>query len=166
MPKTEVAEKQLLAALEDVKDPEIPSVSVVEMGMIHRIERDDTGKVTVEVLPTFSGCPALDVIREQVGARLLRERGVASVDVRFVREPIWSTDRISAQGRAKLRSFGIAPAPPSRGRSLAVIQVARVACPYCGSTRTAMHNLFGPTPCRSIYRCLDCGNPFERFKAV
>ena len=156
----------LWAALEEVVDPEIPAVSVVEMGMVNRVERDANGRVSVEMLPTFSGCPALDVIADDVRERLAREPGVTAVEVRFVFDPPWSSDRISEAGRAKLTGFGIAPAAPSRGLPLPMLQAQPVACPYCGSARTVMDNLFGPTPCRSLYRCLDCRNPFERFKAL
>ena len=166
MTPTGIAGDRLWIALEDVKDPEIPVVSIVEMGMVHRLDMAPAGAVFVEILPTFSGCPALEVIRERVADRLTAEEGVTSVDVRFVRDPLWSTDRITSDGRAKLRSFGIAPAAPARGRPLAVVQAQSVPCPFCGSSRTVMDNLFGPTPCRSLYRCLDCRNPFERFKAV
>lgn len=161
-----VDSEALWAALQEVKDPEIPAVSVLEMGMVNRVAVDSDGHVTVEILPTFSGCPALDVIKQAVRERLAREPGVAAVEVRFVFDPLWSTDRISEEGRAKLQGFGIAPAPPLRGRPLRVLQGQPVACPYCGSTRTTLDNLFGPTPCRSLYRCLDCRNPFERFKAL
>lgn len=163
---TTVTSETLWAALRDVVDPEIPAVSVVEMGMVHRVEVVDDGSVLVEILPTFSGCPALEVIGQNVRERLEREPGVTHAAVRFVFDPTWTTDRITPEGRAKLKGFGIAPAPPSRGRPLAVLQARPVACPLCGSTRTVIDNLFGPTPCRSIYRCLDCRNPFERFKAL
>ncbi len=159
-------QQRLWSALEDVVDPEIPAVSVVEMGMVNRVEAGASGRVSVEILPTFSGCPALDVIRQNVCNRLAREPGVAEVDVHFTFDPLWSTDRITPEGQAKLKAFGIAPAPISRGRPLAVLQKQTVTCPLCGSTRTRMDNLFGPTPCRSLYRCLDCQNPFERFKAL
>jgi len=99
-------------------------------------------------------------------ARIAREPGVADVDVHFVFDPIWSTDRITPAGKEKLKGFGITPAPLSRGHPLPMLQREAVACPYCGSIRTTMDNLFGPTPCRSLYRCLDCRNPFERFKAL
>jgi ring-1,2-phenylacetyl-CoA epoxidase subunit PaaD len=158
--------ESLWAALQDVVDPEIPAVSVVEMGMVNHVEVGEGGRVAVELLPTFSGCPALDVIRRQVRERLEREPGVAEVQVQFVFDPPWSSDRITPEGRAKLKGFGIAPAPLTRGRPLAVLQSGRVACPFCGSTRTVIDNLFGPTPCRSLYRCLACRNPFERFKAL
>lgn len=153
-------------ALNDVVDPEIPAVSVVEMGMVGRVETGDEGQVLVEILPTFSGCPALDLIGQNVRERLMREPGVSRAEVRFVFDPLWTTDRITSEGRAKLKGFGIAPAPISRGRPLAVLQAQPVTCPLCGSTRTVIDNLFGPTPCRSLYRCLECRNPFERFKAL
>jgi ring-1,2-phenylacetyl-CoA epoxidase subunit PaaD len=158
--------ESLWEALQDVVDPEIPAVSIVEMGMVKGVEVGEDGRVTVEILPTFSGCPALDVIGQNVRARVRRAPGVSDVDVRFVFDPIWSTDRITPAGKEKLQGFGIAPAPPSRDRPLPMLQREPVACPYCGSMRTAMDNLFGPTPCRSLYHCLDCRNPFERFKAL
>jgi len=157
---------RLWDALQDVVDPEIPAVSIVEMGMVNEVEVAGEGRVTVEILPTFSGCPALDVIGAHVRERVAREPGVSSVDVRFVFDPIWSTDRVTPAGKEKLKGFGVAPAPLSRGRPLPMLQREPVACPFCGSTHTAMDNLFGPTPCRSLYRCLNCRNPFERFKAL
>jgi len=156
----------LRLALSDVVDPEIPTVSIVDMGMVGEIVLDDAGRVDVEILPTFSGCPALPIIAENVRERLARESGVREVRVAFVFDPIWTTDRITDQGRERLLAFGIAPAPLTRGRTLPMIQKQIVACPFCGSTRTTMENLFGPTPCRSIYRCAECRNPFERFKAL
>src|SRR6185437_4911714 len=156
----------LRAVLAEVVDPEIPTVSILDMGMVGEIELDDAGLVEVEILPTFSGCPALPVIAENVRGRLAREPGVREVRVRFVFDPIWTSDRITDQGRARLREFGIAPAPLTRGRSLPMIHKQIVICPFCGSSNTAMENLFGPTPCRSIYRCSECRNPFERFKAL
>lgn len=167
MSETTMATSEALwSALQEVVDPEIPAVSVVEMGMVHRVEVAENGRVRVEMLPTFSGCPALDVIRQDVRERLEREPGVEAVEVSFIYDPIWSSDRITTQGREKLKGFGVAPAPLSRGRPLAVLQSHPVVCPFCGSARTAMENLFGPTPCRSLYRCLECRNPFERFKAL
>ncbi len=163
---TIVSSERLWQALEEVMDPEIPAVSVVEMGMVHRVEAAEAGQVLVEILPTFSGCPALNVIAENVRERLQREPSVHSVEVRFVYDPIWTSDRITDAGRAKLQGFGITPAPLSRGRPLSMLHGEPVACPFCGSTRTTRENLFGPTPCRSLYRCTDCRNPFERFKPI
>src|SRR5579864_2055284 len=108
----------LRAALAEVMDPEIPTVSILDMGMVGEIELADAGLVDVEILPTFSGCPALPVIAEHVRGRLAREAGVREVRVRFVFDPIWTSDRITDHGRARLREFGIAPAPLTHGRAL------------------------------------------------
>ncbi|MGH2347601.1 MAG: 1,2-phenylacetyl-CoA epoxidase subunit PaaD [Chloroflexota bacterium] len=165
MPMLNAAE-QLRLALGEVVDPEIPAVSILDMGMVGEIRLNESGAVLVEILPTFSGCPALPIIAANVRERLAREPGVQSVEVRFVFDPIWTSDRISDEGRNRLREFGIAPAPLTRGRPLHMVQAQSIACPFCGSTRATMENLFGPTPCRSIYRCAECRNPFERFKAL
>jgi ring-1,2-phenylacetyl-CoA epoxidase subunit PaaD len=150
-------EKKLWQALEDVKDPEIPTVSVVEMGMVHtvRIEGDE---VEVDMLPTFVGCPALDIIRDNVRERLLREEGVKEVVVRFTVDPPWTSDRITPEGREKLKAFGIAP--PTSG-----IEVPP-PCPYCGAEEGEVENLFGPTACRAIYYCKRCRQPFEGMKKI
>jgi len=157
---------RLWARLASVVDPEIPAVSILEMGMLHRVEVRDGGHVAIEVLPTFSGCPALDVIARDIEACLRQDDAVADVVVTFIYDPPWSTDRITLEGRHKLKDFGIAPAPPVRGRPLAMWGASPVVCPFCGSTRTVRDSLFGPTPCRSVYHCEECRNPFERFKAL
>jgi ring-1,2-phenylacetyl-CoA epoxidase subunit PaaD len=188
--------RAVLAALEDVPDPEIPTVSIVELGMIGNVEVHDAG-IRVELLPTFVGCPALEVIRDSVGGRLADFGRPVRVDVTF--STPWSTDRISPTGREKLRGSGFAPPPHVRpGRALPVLTgapvtgapargarqaleaastggasepgepagVEAVACPYCGSSRTTLENAFGPTQCRSIRHCPDCRQPFEAFKAI
>jgi ring-1,2-phenylacetyl-CoA epoxidase subunit PaaD len=181
----------VLAALEDVPDPEIPTVSIVELGMIGSVEVDVEG-IRVELLPTFVGCPALEVIRDSVTSRLAGFGQPVRVDVTF--STPWSTDRISPAGREKLRGSGFAPPPHVQpGRALPVLAEApatgarraldaastgepsepgepagaeAVACPYCGSSRTTLENAFGPTQCRSIRHCPDCRQPFEAFKAI
>jgi ring-1,2-phenylacetyl-CoA epoxidase subunit PaaD len=154
------------ALLDGVPDPEIPGVSIVELGMIGLIDvRSD--EVVVELLPTFVGCPALEMIRdavEAIGPGLGRP---VRADVSFATP--WSSDRISAAGREKLRAAGFAPPAAVRpGRGLPMLDAASapVACPYCGSLRTTLDNVFGPTQCRSIRHCADCRQPFESFKPV
>src|SRR5688572_1344051 len=165
--------RAVMAALADVPDPEIPAVSIVELGMVGEVEVGERG-IRVELLPTFVGCPALEMIRDP-GERRLGELGPpVQVDVSFATP--WTTDRISREGREKLRASGFAPPPHLReGRALPVLHVARapadpdqgvVACPYCGSSRTTLENLFGPTQCRSIHHCSDCRQPFEAFKPI
>ena len=159
-------EQAVWAALQDVKDPEIPAVSVVEMGMIEGV-RVDGGRATVTVLPTFTGCPAVGVIESDVRAAVAALDGITEVDVEFTYSPPWTTERISELGRKKLEDFGLAP-PTGKGpvliTEIGLPQVAK--CPFCGSTDTRPENLFGPTPCRAVYYCAGCRNPFEQFKTV
>ncbi|MFO7172994.1 MAG: 1,2-phenylacetyl-CoA epoxidase subunit PaaD [Bacillota bacterium] len=168
-------EEAVWAALEDVKDPEIPVVSVVEMGIVTGVEVDG-GRVVVQATPTFVGCPALRIIADGIVRRLLAVPGVAAAEVRWVMEPHWTSDRITPAGREKLRAFGLAP-PPGPEEGVGGVPADRAGgvqagegtlppCPYCGSARTRLENLFGPTPCRSIYYCDDCRNPFEGMKRV
>lgn len=165
-PATAAREDALWAALAQVPDPEIPAVSVVDMGMI-REARVDNGKATVVVLPTFTGCPAIDVIKSDVAAAVAGVEGVGEVDVQTSFDPPWTSDRITPQGRVKLKRFGLAP-PTGEGPVLiANIELPKVAlCPFCGSRDTKNENPFGPTPCRALYYCNSCRNPFEQFKPV
>jgi ring-1,2-phenylacetyl-CoA epoxidase subunit PaaD len=156
----------ILDALGEVPDPEIPGVSIVELGMIGTIDIR-SGEIAVELLPTFVGCPALEVIRDSIAARLAGFGRGVRVDVSFATP--WSSDRISQAGREKLRVAGFAPPAPVRaGRLLPMLDpsAAPVACPYCGSLRTTLENAFGPTQCRSIRHCADCRQPFEAFKPI
>ncbi|MDF2629234.1 MAG: paaD [Symbiobacteriaceae bacterium] len=164
------------AALADVKDPEIPPVSVVDMGMVGRVIVGE-GRVTVEMMPTFVGCPALEIIRRNVVDRLLLVDGVTDVEVRFVFDPPWTSERVTPEGRERLRSFGIAPpvgagggcglgAGPGAGPGLLLSLAEVPPCPFCGSGDTHMENLFGPTACRAIYYCDGCKQPFEAMKTV
>ncbi|RNB87878.1 phenylacetate-CoA oxygenase subunit PaaJ [Brevibacillus fluminis] len=147
--------------LEEVKDPEIPAISMVEMGMIHKVSAND-GVVVVEVLPTFVGCPALEIMKKNIVDTLGPIEGVKEVHVRFVYDPQWTSDRISIEGRGKLRSFGIAPPPLDYKDG----DPWEVTCPYCDSPYTKIENLFGPAACRSILYCRHCKNPFEALKPI
>lgn len=151
-------------ALEGVKDPEIPVVSVVEMGIIRAVEVTPAG-VTVTMTPTFSGCPALDVMRRDIEAAV-GALGAAEVTVRTVLHPPWSTDRISDVGREKLRQFGLAPPLRHGGDAASVAFFDLAECPRCGSTNTSLRNAFGPTLCRMIWYCNQCQDAFEQFKAL
>lgn len=147
-------EATVRAALAEVPDPEIPAVSVVDLGMVERVSVDRRG-VHVELLPTFIGCPALDRIRADVEARLATFG--RAVDVRFTNRVPWTTERITPAGRERLRRAGFAP--PAHGS-------ARTRCPHCGSSDVQLENLFGPTLCRSLAYCRSCRQPFEQFKPV
>lgn len=147
-------------ALEGVKDPEIPVISVVEMGMIAGVSVEGA-TVHVQVTPTFVGCPAIDLIRTGIETAVLALPGVSAASVTFVFDPPWSSDRISPEGAAKLATFGIAPP----GSGLVDLDFAPT-CPYCGSADTHLENLFGPTACRSIFYCDGCRQPFEAIKPI
>ncbi len=151
-------------ALDDVKDPEIPVVSVVEMGIVRAVALEGDA-VIVTMTPTFSGCPALDVMRDDIAARL-EDMGFDHVDVRTQLNPPWSSDMIADEARDKLKAFGLAPPPKHGGAVELVLMTAPVVCPRCGSARTTLRNSFGPTLCRAIYVCDDCAEPFEQFKPL
>jgi ring-1,2-phenylacetyl-CoA epoxidase subunit PaaD len=152
-------------ALTEVEDPEIPVISIVELGVVRDVQVEGD-RVRVEFTPTFLGCPALEVMRDQMASRI-EELG-AEADVEVVLDDSWSTDRITPAGREKLRAAGFAPPAPrdAAAPKLVQLQSAFFRCPYCGSTDTKLENLFGPTPCRSIRYCASCKQPFEQFKTI
>ena len=160
-----VTEERVWAALAEIPDPEIPVISLVDLGVVRAVAVEN-GTVRVEFTPTFLGCPALEVMREQM-ADSIRALG-AEPDVQVILDDSWSTDRITPAGREKLRESGFAPpAPRSAGEpKLVQLQSAAFKCPYCGSTDTRLENIFGPTPCRSLRYCKSCRQPFEQFKTI
>ncbi|WP_245926352.1 1,2-phenylacetyl-CoA epoxidase subunit PaaD [Sulfoacidibacillus thermotolerans] len=151
--------QRVISALAEVKDPEMPMVSLAELGMIYDVDHQQ-GHVTVKLLPTFVGCPALQLMRTQVESRLVGIEGVASVDVQFVMDESWTTDRITEEGRKKILEFGIAPPSAEFAPHKAP------SCSYCGSTNTEVVSMFGPSACRAIYYCKTCNQPFEGMKFV
>jgi ring-1,2-phenylacetyl-CoA epoxidase subunit PaaD len=154
-----VTAAEVWTALEGIPDPEIPVISLVELGVIRDVSVEGD-RVRIEFTPTFLGCPALETMK-----RALEEavRGVGGEpDVAVVNDDSWGTDKITAAGREKLRAAGFAPPAPR----LIQLQSAVHRCPYCGSTDTTLENLFGPTPCRSLRYCNACRQPFEQFKTI
>lgn len=149
--------------LQEVKDPEMPVVSITELGIVRAVNIHE-GRVTVTLTPTFTSCPAYQFMASAVEQRL-RKAGVEDVQVQTVLDPPWSTDWISDEGRAKLKEFGIAIGPP-HGGNLSAAMNGPVGCPYCGSTRTEVKNPFGTTRCRSICFCHGCTQPFEWIKPL
>ena len=155
-------------ALATVTDPEIPVINILEMGIVAGV-RIAEGRVVVALTPTFAACPAVDVIREET------RRAVSSVfsgpiEVKIVYDPPWTSDRITEEGRRKLKAFGLAPPHAACGNDAATAGATRplgqVPCPYCDSTNTELESLFGPTLCRSIHYCRACLQSFEQFKDV
>jgi len=159
-----LTETQIWDALNQVKDPEIPVVSLVEMGIVREVAITDDDSVTVTITPTFAGCPALQAMKTDI-VEALQALGVRHVIVETVNSPAWTTDWITNEARAKLKSFGLAP-PPVHGGNFVMVLMDAVACPYCGSEHTSLRNSFGSTPCRMIYYCNDCQQPFEQFKPL
>jgi ring-1,2-phenylacetyl-CoA epoxidase subunit PaaD len=156
-------------ALAEVPDPEIPVVSVVDLGLVHTVELDGE-RLRVELLPTFVGCPALELIRRSVADRLAGMAPRVEVEMTFAVP--WTSDRITPDGRRKLRQSGFAPPAPAAVAGDARPLFATIAmrptatCPWCGSADTTLENLFGPTLCRTVFWCNHCRQPFEQFKAV
>ena len=159
-----MTEAEVWKALAEIPDPEIPVISVVELGVVRDV-RVEAERVHVEFTPTFLGCPALEMMRDQMAARIA-ELG-AEPEVEVVLDDSWSTDRITPEGREKLRAAGFAPPTPrDEDTTLVQLQSNGFRCPYCGSRATALENIFGPTPCRSLRYCRDCQQPFEQFKTI
>jgi ring-1,2-phenylacetyl-CoA epoxidase subunit PaaD len=157
---------ELWEVLQGVMDPEVPVLSVVELGIVRDIEVVGD-RATVTITPTYSGCPALHAIESDIIAAL-RDHGVADVAVRTSYSPPWTTDWIPADAREKLRAYGIAP--PGASDHEAPVSIGRrrpaVRCPYCGSTATRLRSEFGSTACKAIHVCAACDQPFEEFKAI
>lgn len=161
---TSITSDQIWQVLNQVKDPEIPVVSLVEMGIVRDVVVDESG-VVVTMTPTFSGCPALHVMQRDIETAV-RQLGVTKVTVETILHPPWSSDWITDEAREKLRRFGLAP-PQKHGGNLATVAFLDVAqCPRCGSKNTVLKNSFGPTLCRMIYYCNDCQDAFEQFKPL
>ena len=162
-------EERIWDELGRISDPEIPAISLVDLGVIGAVAVGD-GAISIELLPTFVGCPAIGVMREQITERIGALDLADRVDVRISFDPPWTSDRISPAGRERLRRSGFAPphiGPVAVNGDLSELTVLSVAeCPYCGSRNTTMENAFGPTLCRAIYHCADCRQPFEQFKRV
>jgi ring-1,2-phenylacetyl-CoA epoxidase subunit PaaD len=158
-----VTEALVWEALDEVVDPEIPVVSLVEMGIIREVDIQEE-QVVVTMTPTFSGCPALKVMEKDITTKL-EEIGIEQVEVVSTFDPPWTSDWITPEARQKIKQIGLAP-PKMHGGDFSPLLVEAVACPYCDSENTTLKNSFGPTPCRMIYYCNNCQQPFEQFKPL
>jgi ring-1,2-phenylacetyl-CoA epoxidase subunit PaaD len=159
----EITKSSVMTWLEDVKDPEIPVLSLVDLGVITDV-RISTGAVAVEITPTFTGCPALDVMKTEILA-VLAQHGIENPTVEVSYRHPWSSDRITERGRQALKKFGLAP-PPSTSLFTDLQILERTECPRCLGTDTELRNAFGPTLCRSIHYCNSCKEAFEHFKPI
>jgi len=158
-----ITETDIWAALREVPDPEIPTVNLVDLGVILRVEIDTPAqRARVLLMPTFIGCPAIEIMRDLIRERV-EQLGV-HVQVDITREARWSSDRISPAGRAALAKAGIAPPGAVSSTIIPLLEPAK--CPHCGSRHTSLESAFGPTLCRAIGYCRDCKQPFEQFKPL
>ncbi len=156
--------EDIIRILDRVTDPEIPVISVRELGVLRDVQVIGE-KVMVTITPTYSGCPAMDVMRQDIEKELHAE-GIADVEVRQVLSPAWTTDWISEEGKAKLKAYGIAP--PDKTADIRALkgEAPVVECPQCGSTNTVMLSAFGSTACKALWKCEDCLEPFDQFKCL
>lgn len=157
--------EQVWSAFGEIPDPEIPVISLVDLGVIRSVDVQDR-HVRVEFTPTFLGCPALEAMKRALEQKVAELGGDA--DVRVISDDSWSTDKITPAGREKLRAAGFAPPAPREASAPALVQLQSnvFRCPYCNSTQTKLENIFGPTPCRSLRYCESCRQPFEQFKTI
>jgi len=156
--------KELWDLLDAVKDPEVPVLSIWDLGILRDIERDGD-KLLVTITPTYSGCPAMDNISTDV-TLLLNENGYADVTVKMSLSPAWSSEWMSPEGRKKLREYGIAPPEDADLDDDGLTPDAHAACPHCGSRNTRRVSEFGSTACKALFQCDDCSEPFDYFKKI
>jgi ring-1,2-phenylacetyl-CoA epoxidase subunit PaaD len=159
-----IAEQDIWDALRDVPDPEIPTISVVDLGVILRVELDAAARrARVLLMPTFTGCPAIEFMRDMIRERV----GALGLDVRVdvTREELWTSDRITEAGRRNLERAGVAPPGPAASSTIIPL-IEPAPCPNCGSRHTSLESAFGPTLCRAISYCRDCKQSFEQFKPL
>jgi ring-1,2-phenylacetyl-CoA epoxidase subunit PaaD len=157
--------EQLWNILEDVKDPEIPVLSLIDLGVVRNIEMQDEVPHII-ITPTYSGCPAMMEMEADIKARLMLE-GFKTVEVKTVLTPTWTTDWITERGRVALQEYGIAPPEQATTDKSALLGHPRqVTCPQCKSNETEMLSQFGSTPCKALYRCKECKEPFDYFKCI
>lgn len=162
-PKTPaVDERAVWRELENITDPEIPVLSLVDMKIIRQVSVGEAG-ITVLISPTFAGCPALEHIKDEIRTRLAA-LGCGTVEIHTTYSPPWSSDMLDERSREKLRAFGIAP--PARTTGIPATLSLPTACPFCGSFHTRMESEFGATLCKQIFYCDDCRQSFERFKTL
>ena len=149
-------------AAAQVVDPEIPVLTIADLGVLRDVTIDDDGRVQVAITPTYSGCPAMNMIALEIELALARE-GIDNASIKTILSPAWTTDWMSDDGRRKLRDYGVAP-PQAGGSRRALFGVEEVACPQCGSTDTQVLSEFGSTSCKALWRCNACREPFDYFK--
>ena len=151
--------------LSEIPDPDIPVISITELGLVRSVEMNDAGKVTVSLTPSYSGCPAMQLFKQEIVSALGR-KGWNDVDVQLVYSPAWTSDWITNEAREKMRQHGITPPENTTSRKQALFSDHRPDCPWCRSVDTRKTSQFGSTPCKAIWFCNTCHQPFEYFKCI
>ena len=160
----EITKEKIYEWLASVTDPEVPVLTILDLGIVRDVQLADGGaKVSVIITPTYSGCPAMDVIAMNIRMALL-SHGVKNVNIESQLSPAWTTDWMTDDGKRKLKEYGIAPPVRKAATALQMFEEDEVPCPKCGSTDTQLTSQFGPTSCKSLYKCNSCFEPFEHFK--
>jgi len=160
---TQVSEKEILDILETVCDPEIPVLTIADLGIIRDVRIHEDDLIEVVITPTYSGCPAMNMIEVGIKAAL-QDAGFDHVQVTTILSPAWTTDWMSEDGKSKLKEYGIAPPVGSVSKRSLFGEDPTIPCPHCGSKETEMISQFGSTACKSLYKCRDCLEPFDYFK--
>lgn len=158
-----LSKEQIYEWLGQVTDPEVPVLTILDLGIVRDVIISDTQEVKVVITPTYSGCPAMDVI--SMGIRMaLVSRGIKKLDIEMQLSPAWTTDWMTEEGKRKLKEYGIAPPNRKAFHALGLFEEEKVSCPRCNSEETELVSQFGPTSCKALYKCLSCKEPFEYFK--
>jgi ring-1,2-phenylacetyl-CoA epoxidase subunit PaaD len=160
-----VTEKDIWGFLEEVSDPEIPVLSVVDLGVVRTVELTPTNECKITITPTYTGCPAMKTMEEDIISKL-NEKGIPTVEVSLTLHPAWTTDWLSENGKKKLKEYGIAPPENEVDKSVLFAEPTVVPCPLCHSENTKMVSQFGSTACKAHYQCNDCMEPFDYFKCL
>ncbi|MGN6568482.1 MAG: 1,2-phenylacetyl-CoA epoxidase subunit PaaD [Flavipsychrobacter sp.] len=161
-----VTTEQVYKWLASVTDPEVPVLTILDLGIVRDVKMTDKNgqpAVTVTITPTYSGCPAMDVIGMNIRMALLSQ-GINNIDIEMQLSPAWTTDWMTEEGKRKLKEYGIAPPNRKAFQSLGLFEEDERECPRCGSKHTELVSQYGPTSCKALYRCLNCFEPFEHFK--
>lgn len=161
-----VTTEQVYKWLAAVTDPEVPVLTILDLGIVRDVkvaDKDGQPAITVTITPTYSGCPAMDVIGMNIRMALLSQ-GIKNIDIEMQLSPAWTTDWMTDEGKRKLKEYGIAPPNRKAFQSLGLFEEDKIECPRCGSKHTELVSQYGPTSCKALYRCLNCFEPFEHFK--
>lgn len=158
-----ISENEIYQWLSEIPDPEIPVISIIELGILRKVTIENDGSIKVTITPTYSGCPAMDIISMQIRMGLL-SRGISKVTIEHQLSPAWTSDWIPDSAKQKMLDYGIVPPSRKSTDALGLFEEDRIPCPRCSSKHTELTSQFGSTSCKALYRCLDCHEPFEHFK--